>query len=173
MASLAAEVKSNFWLLLSAACFGQSRRIGFKCSCSSSRAVSVQNRRDSRFRLAVGSFIESYNNYMEIITRRLPVPCYSTHHIQVPESIDVRRLQCSPRIQCNTLWQSTYGVLTCLDALWRQHCTGQPQERQASVSSACKHPWSSLALSQRRCRKLAHADHLAVQSRQYRLQQGG
>ncbi|KAK9808389.1 hypothetical protein WJX73_010065 [Symbiochloris irregularis] len=31
-------------------------------------AMNWSNRRDSRFRLAVGSFIESYNNYMEIIT---------------------------------------------------------------------------------------------------------
>ena len=33
------------------------------------RHVPVQNRRDKKFRLAVGSFIEEYENYVEIITR--------------------------------------------------------------------------------------------------------
>lgn len=32
----------------------------------------VQNRRDKKFRLAVGSFIEEYENYVEIITRAPP-----------------------------------------------------------------------------------------------------
>lgn len=34
----------------------------------------LQNRKDQKFRLAVGSFIEDYDNSVEIITRGLPCP---------------------------------------------------------------------------------------------------
>ena len=39
---------------------------------NSQGTCAVQNRRDKKFRLAVGSFIEEYENYVEIITRAPP-----------------------------------------------------------------------------------------------------
>ena len=39
----------------------------------------VQNRDKNRFRLAVGSFIEDHNNYVEIIERAIPFFFSSPH----------------------------------------------------------------------------------------------
>ena len=37
--------------------------------CAQAGGLAAQNRRDKKFRLAVASFNEEYNNYVEIITR--------------------------------------------------------------------------------------------------------
>ena len=39
--------------------------------CAQAGGHAAQNRRDKKFRLAVASFNEEYNNYVEIITRAL------------------------------------------------------------------------------------------------------
>jgi uncharacterized short protein YbdD (DUF466 family) len=63
----------------------------------------LQNRRDKKFRLAVGSFIEDYDNYVDIITCKAPWQSFVDVHLTftrlclLPGS--------APRNPCNTAKQ--------------------------------------------------------------------
>ena len=52
--------------------------------------ISKQNRRDKKFRLAVGSFLEERNNHVEVITRACShTSCHVTHDIYFPHRSSV------------------------------------------------------------------------------------